>query len=395
MTTFATVAVVLALVAMVMIHEAGHYVTAKWSGMKVTEFFFGFGPRLWSTRRGETEYGVKALPAGGYVRILGMNSLEQVDAADEPRTYRQAPFGRRLIVVSAGSVTHFLMAIALLWAMFAVVGTTDYARPQPVVGQVETLTTGPSPAQLAGLRVGDRIVSVDGHRISSWSAIVPLIRDSPGRTVTIGVVRSGQDITLHATPVDLSTVKAPGVPVTTDHTGFLGVGPAYPTVRENPFGAVATAVHQFGDTVAGTVTGLGHVFSPHGISSYANQVAGRAAPTTANGQSEAGSDRFVSVYGLVRLASEAAHSGLYDTLGLLVLINVFVGVFNMLPLLPLDGGHFVVAAYEWVRSRHGRRYRVDIRKLMPVTYAVLAVLFVVASTSIYLDIVRPLPNPFQ
>src|SRR5208282_2254501 len=110
--------VVLALVAMVMLHEFGHFATAKWSGMKVTEFFVGFGPRLWSLRRGETEYGIKALPLGGYCRIIGMNNLEEVDPADEPRTYRQAPVWRRLSVALAGSAMHFLIAICLLFTMF-------------------------------------------------------------------------------------------------------------------------------------------------------------------------------------------------------------------------------------------------------------------------------------
>ncbi|HUS61132.1 MAG TPA: site-2 protease family protein, partial [Acidimicrobiales bacterium] len=105
-----TVAVIAAVILMIMLHELGHFATAKWSGMKVTEYFLGFGPRIWSVRKGETEYGIKAIPAGGYVKIIGMNSLEEVDPADEPRTYRQQPYWQRLMVVCAGSTVHFIIA---------------------------------------------------------------------------------------------------------------------------------------------------------------------------------------------------------------------------------------------------------------------------------------------
>src|SRR4029077_3094058 len=111
--------VIFALIAMVMIHELGHFLTAKWAGMKVTEYFFGFGPKLWSIRRGETEYGIKAVPLGGYVRILGMSNLEQVDPADEARTYRQKSYPRRLSVAVAGSFMHFVIAFLLLVVLWA------------------------------------------------------------------------------------------------------------------------------------------------------------------------------------------------------------------------------------------------------------------------------------
>ena len=117
--------VILALVAMIMLHELGHFATAKWSGMKVTEYFLGFGPKLWSIRRGETAYGVKAIPAGGYVRIVGMTMLEEVDPVDEARSYRQATFPRRLLVAVAGSAVHFIIAFVLLFSLYAFSGSAD------------------------------------------------------------------------------------------------------------------------------------------------------------------------------------------------------------------------------------------------------------------------------
>ena len=158
-----TVLVVAAIIAMIMLHELGHFVCAKWAGMKVTEYFLGFGPRLWSVRKGETEYGVKAIPAGGYVKIIGMSNLEKVDPADEDRTYRQKPYWRRLSVAVAGSTVHFIIAFLLLLVLFSVVGVPNYDR-EFSVGEISRLETGPSPAEEAGFKLGDTwgAGSIDG-----------------------------------------------------------------------------------------------------------------------------------------------------------------------------------------------------------------------------------------
>ena len=151
------------LIAIVMLHEFGHFVTAKWAGMKVTEYFVGFGPRLWSVRRGETEYGVKAIPAGGYVRIIGFTSTEEVPEEDEPRAYRQQPFHQRIIVASAGSVMHFLIAFVLALILVLTFGqaTNNYK-----VAALEHWPGETTPAALAGLKAGDTIVSIDGKTFS-------------------------------------------------------------------------------------------------------------------------------------------------------------------------------------------------------------------------------------
>src|SRR3954447_17385336 len=136
-----------ALIAIVMLHEFGHFVTAKWAGMKVSEYFFGFGPRLWSIKKGETEYGIKAIPVGGYVRILGMNNLEQVDPADEPRTYRQKSFPRKLSVAVAGSFMHFLMAFLLLVVIWTAVGIPKPTTRLGTIYGAGAKGTEQSPAQ--------------------------------------------------------------------------------------------------------------------------------------------------------------------------------------------------------------------------------------------------------
>ncbi len=148
--------------------------------MKVTEFFVGFGPRLWSVRRGETEYGVKGIPAGGYVKIPGMTNLEEIDPVDEPRTYRQQPFHKRIIVASAGSFMHFVMAFLLAWATLVFVGSQSNTRVE-ILGFSAFAGQAHNPAQRAGLKVGDVIVGVDGHQLASVDQLTSAIEGSADR----------------------------------------------------------------------------------------------------------------------------------------------------------------------------------------------------------------------
>ncbi len=385
-----TVLVVLALVAMVMLHEFGHFVTAKWAGMKVTEYFLGFGPRLWSVRRGETEYGVKAIPAGGYVKIPGMVNIDKVDPEDEPRTYRQQPYWRRLSVAVAGSLTHFIVAFVLLFVLFAFIGIE---KELPRVGELSELQSGPSPAQAAGIEVGDRIISYDGRRFTTFEAMAGYIRERPGRPIEFVVERDNRRLTLVATPVDRREVAIRGAEneqKPAQPSGFVGISPAYGVEKAGPLAALGRSATGLGRVTVETVKALGGIFSPSGASSYGRQLVDED-PGSATGTEP----RFLSPVGFVRVASQAAAAGWREVLTLLLLINVFVGVFNMVPLLPFDGGHVAIATYERLRSRPGRRYHADVSKAMPVFYAVVVLLVFIAVSSLYLDVVRPLSNPFQ
>ncbi len=384
-----TVLVLVAIVLMIVLHEAGHYVMAKLAGIKVTEFFVGFGPRLWSVRRGETEYGVKALPLGGYVKIIGMNSLEQVDPADEPRTYRQQPFWRRISVAVAGSAMHFLIALLLLFTVFFVIGDQGFFGPTPgrdtTVAGLDALVSGPSPAQQAGFKLGDRMLSVNGEVFATQDDLIAYIHSKPDQTLDVLVERHGQLVHLYPKTVDLSKVKPVATagqpaPTATTPTGFIGFEVGSLAAHYGFFESLSKSGGAFVDISAKTFDAFGALFSAHGISSYANMITNKKAADSPTAL------RFESPVGIVRLAHQASSNGLEDTLFLLILINIFVGIFNMAPLLPLDGGHVAIAVYEKVRSRPGRRYYADAAKMMPFVYATVAVILFIGLSSLFLDI---------
>ncbi len=366
-----TLAIIGALIFMIFMHELGHYITAKAAGMKVTEFFLGFGPRLWSFRRGETEYGIKAIPAGAYVRIIGMSNLEEVDPADEARAYRQKPYWRRMSVAVAGSTMHFLMAIALFFTVINVVGqsvttseawTVGRSRPRaqpPPLGFSPVIASSPS--------------TVDGSRTSRHCRP----SSSNDRVTTSS--------SWWIVPVGRSRWTPPSGPPAprVSRSGSSACGPEFPAERVNPLTGVVESVQATGETMWLSVGALGAFFSPDGLSGYVATLTGNAPPRAG----EAPEDRVVSVVGAVQLASQSPD--LAAALYFLFAINIFLGVFNLVPLLPFDGGHVAIATYERIRSRKGRRHFADVSKLMPVTYAVVALLAFVFVTSIYLDIVDP------
>jgi len=373
--------VIFALIAIVMLHEFGHFITAKWAGMKVSEYFFGFGPRLWSIRKGETEYGIKAIPVGGYVRILGMNNLEQVDPADEPRTYRQKSYPRRLSVAVAGSAMHFLLAFLLLLVLWAAVGVP---KPTTTIGTV--FGAGPksseqSPAQKAGMQVGDHVLAVDGHVIHDWDTISPYIRSHADKPVEFIVQRGDHLVKLTATPTKIVIENNEAVAV--------GIAPKQVPQKAGLPIAAWNAGRDLGHYTWATFGAFGSVFAPSHLKDYTEQLSGRGAVSGKD------ADRPVSVVGFVRVAGQAAEHGWLDLIVLLVAINIFIGIFNMVPLLPLDGGHVAIATYERIRSRKGRRYQADVAKLLPLTAAVVSLLLILGAMTIYLDIVRPIANPFH
>ena len=398
------VIMIVGVILMVTIHEFGHFITAKWAGMKVTEFFIGFGPKLWSFHRGETEYGFKAIPAGAYVRIIGMNNLDEVDPEDEPRAYRQQSFPKRLLVVLAGPATHLVQAFVILFVMFTLVGVqggdalvVDEGKLAAEEDDWSVSTVTPdSAAAAAGLEPGDSIVAFDEQPVQTWSDVQDEIGDREvGDQVTLTVVRGGA--TLDLTTELGGRPKSAGGDV---GSVFLGVGPDYPKETVGPITAVGRSITGTGDVMWQSLVAMGSFFSPEGLGNYADTVSeGSGSSSSSSGSSSAGAsagesdengDRMLSILGVIRLGSDAGQESLSNLLPLFLMINVFLGMINLVPLLPFDGGHAVVAIYERIRSRNGQRYHADVTKLLPVAYAVVMGLVILGVTSLYLDIVNPI-----
>jgi membrane-associated protease RseP (regulator of RpoE activity) len=395
----AVLVVVAALVVMIMVHELGHFVTAKLSGMKVTEYFLGFGPRLWSVRHGETEYGVKAIPAGGYVRIIGMTTAEEIDPVDEPRSYREATFPRRVLVASAGSAMHFVMAFGLLVAMFVGPGFPTTAGTNEVTG-LSTIQGSESPAELAGLKVGDDIIGVNGKK-TSIDAAISAIESHPGKKLGLLVRHNGVDETVTVRPLDGRAVRVnvdgtESAARTGNHpVGFIGVelgGVAQ--VTTGVLDAFPRAGAALGTVTVTSFSGIASVFSLHGLSSFAHDVAhaGQHSATTSGGTA-ANTGEIVSILGAVQIGADAARHDISELLYLLVAINIFVSIANLFPMLPLDGGHVAIAIYERIRSRRGRHYHADVRKLMPVAYVFLLFMVILGLSALYLNARNPLSLP--
>lgn len=367
------VVVVIALV--VFMHEMGHFITARLTGMKATEFFLGFGPRIFSFRRGETEFGLKPILAGAYVKIIGMHNLDDVQPEDEGRTYRQKSYPRRVLVASAGSLMHFLMAFIGLVMLFSVFG--DPQTDQWSVREAPTTFRdgAPAPASPAGVLAGDRVLSVDGRSVELWADFVVAVRESPGQTVAVALERDGVQHTI-------------AVPIATDpESGFGRIGisarPQYET--QGLIGSVGSASTGFVEMLGQTTVGIWDIFS--NVGQLVDRVFSPPNDPTANENLET---RPLSLVGAVQLG---ANDGLDGPQRLLLFIgfNMFIGVFNLLPLLPLDGGHIAVATYERVREgRSGRRHMIDIARLMPITYAVVLFLIFFGVGAIYLDIANPI-----
>ncbi len=461
--------IILGLLASVTLHELGHYLTAKQADMKVTEFFFGFGPRIWSTRRGEVEYGVKALPLGAYVRIIGMNDLEEVDPADEGRTYREKGYWARLRVVLAGPFMNFaigFLVLTVLYMSFGVATNTGWTVDKPQAGTA---------AAAAGFAHGDRLVSLDGQPISGWTQFGKEIQHRAGDTLTVVVQRGRERVTLHPTvgwvlndkstthlaPLESGdTITKVGATATASfaavraalsaapkgHTtvellrsggryrttvttpvtlpadgarGFLGISATPRVARQAPLQAVHTAGTQFAGLISGSVGALGRFFSPSGLTRWTKYVVSDQGSTSSSSStapklhaigsntaaapsnqpvsaSAPENNRILSVVGVLRLGSQAGSAGAAVVLFLLALINIFLGLLNLVPLPPFDGGHAAVATYEAIREKiSGRPYRADMAKLIPVTYAVLALMGFIFVSSTYLDLLHPAQNPFK
>jgi membrane-associated protease RseP (regulator of RpoE activity) len=379
---------VLALMLAIFLHEGGHFTTAKLFGMKVERFFLGFGPTIWSFRRGETEYGIKALPLGGFCKIAGMspyendgNFLEEDRSANDgatpappERQFRNKPAWQRSIVLAAGSITHFLVAILLTWMVLVAIGIGT-GQATTTIDRTVPLTVGTaSPAQTGGLEGGDQIVAVAGRPVNSFDELRAALSDKGGKRITIEYVRDGERRS--------TTVVA----ASQDGRGFLGFQPTEETRRIGVLAAIPESVELFWRTTVDTVKGLGGF-----VTGLADRMSGpQAAPSGGGGGGEV-SGGPVGIVGITRLAGQAVANNQWAIfIAILIQLNIVVGVFNLLPLPPMDGGYLAFVLWQVVTRRE-----VDLRKVVPVAALIVGLLVMLTVGLVWLDITNPVPYPFR
>ncbi|HET7072082.1 MAG TPA: site-2 protease family protein [Nocardioides sp.] len=434
------VAFVLAILASIGLHELGHLIPAKAFGGKVTQYFIGFGPTVWSRTKGEIEYGVKAIPVGGYVKIVGMlppdkehaakveydedgnrvmtvrrsntglfaqlisdaraAEWETITAADEKRLFYRMAWWKKVVVMAGGPTVNLLIAFFIFAGLFATYGNPADEHVHTTVSTVEHCVVPAaedgrvckasdpiSPASKAGLRPGDRFVSFNGTPVRDWDVMQDLIRGNRNGAATIVVERDGRQVTLHTNTMVTPRPTDVNDPTKLTPVGFLGVAP---DVTYGTGGPLYT-IEQMGGLAKQSAQALATL--PVKVWNVAEAIAGVKPRAT---------DSPVSVVGGGRLAGETASAQdfplkdkLVSLLGLVAGFNFFIGLFNFVPLLPLDGGHIAGALWEAVRRGVARLRRlpdpgyVDVAKLLPVAYVVASFLLVMGVVLIVGDLVVP------
>jgi membrane-associated protease RseP (regulator of RpoE activity) len=415
------------------LHEVGHLVPAKLFKVRVTKYMIGFGPTLWSKKKGETEYGFKALPLGGYVSMIGMYppnkedgavrpsstgmfqtlatearsmAHEEVGAGDENRVFYKLPVWKKIIIMLGGPAMNMVIGLILLAVLLMGFGTAqatttiaDVSKCQVAVGETvdpDSADCKLTPAAAAGLQPNDTITSFDGKPVTSWDELTGWIRASAGKDVPITVQRNGASVDTTVTPVLSSrpvvgsdgrqAQDANGV-LQYQEVGFLGIG-AQSALVPQPASAVLPMAGENIKQISGVIFNL-----PARVVGVA-KAAFSEEPRDPNGP--------ISVVGVGRVAGEVAameevpmQARIGTLVGLLAGLNFALAIFNLIPLLPLDGGHVAGALYEGARRQVAKLRgkpdpgAFDIAKLLPVTYVVAALLMAMGALLIYADIVKP------
>jgi membrane-associated protease RseP (regulator of RpoE activity) len=364
----------IALLFSVMVHEFGHYITAKRFDMKVTEFFLGFGKRIWSYTRGETEFGIKAIPAGGYCRIEGMTPRDEMPIGEESRAFFGATTSRKLIVLGAGSFAHFLIGFLLIFSIFFGVGVNA------LLSDVTQVSPN-SAASAAGFQIGDKITAIDGKKVTNWFTDAKAISASGGKELTFTVERHGSAIQIKAAPTYLASEKR----------YMLGVVTKVGIKREGFLTSISESGRATAVLTRESVKAL--IALPTKVPQLIRQTFGHE-KRDPNG--------LVGVVGAARVSGDAISSSKLNNterlgtfLLLIASLNIFVGLFNLLPLLPLDGGHMAVAIADEVRALFARLQRkprpagIDVNVLTPITMTVFVVLAVLTAILLIADIFNP------
>lgn len=385
------------------LHEVGHLWPAKKFGVKVTKYMIGFGPTLFSKKRGDTEYGIKAIPLGGYIQMIGMippasafktpgfrnrGNEEEISSEDQDRTFYRLKPWKKLIIMFGGPFANLVIALVLTFVLFC--GFGNYGRTTTINQIVPCIPTtvnpncdkvgDPSPSAIAGLKAGDKILEINGTKVTLWSDVEAVLNESMGNAISIKVLRSGVEQSLSITPVTLNL----------DGTSkpYIGVYLKAERIQQTPVGAVL----QLGSMLVSTAELIVQL-PMQAVSAF-----GELDPGTPRNQNGA-----ISIIGLGQFSGEIAASSdisfedkVASQLSLLMSLNVALFVFNMIPLVPLDGGHIAAGIYEWIKRGIWRirgktlEEPVDTSKMMPVAYFVAGLLLLLSVILIVRDIVNPL-----
>jgi membrane-associated protease RseP (regulator of RpoE activity) len=409
------------------LHEVGHFVPAKLFGVRVTQYMVGFGPTMWSRRKGETEYGVKWIPLGGYIRMVGMLpprpsddpaklrsistgpwqglienaravASEEIQPGDEDRVFYRKPWWQKTIIMFGGPAMNFVLAFVL----FAIVMMGFGVLVQkPVVSSVSKCvipaaqadkrdcqpSDPPTPAAKAGLRPGDRITSVAGTPVGSWEAATKVIRDHGAGTTALGIERGGKSLTLSVDLIAQSMASLDDPNKIEKNVGFLGVSPTSVIERQGP-GYVVGQMWDFTERTAAAMINIPKKMVGVWQAAFSGEQRDPDGPVGIVGAGRIGGEIFASKLPL--------ENKIAFVINLLAGLNLAVGMFNLIPLLPLDGGHIAGGLWEGVKRAFARVRRrpmpgyVDVAKALPVTYVMASLLVVMGGLLIYADLVNPI-----
>jgi len=352
----------------VVLHELGHYISAKRSKIAVSEFFVGFGPRLFSFKRNNTEYGLKALLLGGYVKIPGMDENESVEGYDSDELFHSASWTKKLYIASSGIIVNFVLAWLILFSIFTFYGVEQPTLQIETIGVSSTDSFSEAPSSKAGLKEGDIITSFNDNQVTTWRELVGYIEENPNSKVSIGYTRNGQSY--------VTTAVLESRIIANNESGYLGVSP---TIENQKMGIIdsisATTLVEFEMTKA-AVEGIFTLFSPQNLQTLLGTYSGEVVPDEA---------RPLSPIGLAQAGNQIAEGGYVNLFTLLAFVNIFLAVFNSIPLVPLDGGRVVLALYEGITGK-----KIPDKKLYPLAAVVIVIFVFLGITAFYLDITQPI-----
>lgn len=382
--------------ATIALHEWGHFATARFFGMKVRRFFVGFGPTVWSVKRGETVYGFKAIPLGGFCDIAGMTNQDELTAAEKPHAMIFKPWWQRIIVLLGGIIVNIIVALVILYGLAvtsglpnnnvdttATIGEINCVAPKQLDVQTLAPCSGAGPAAKAGLQVGDRVLAVDDTTVRSFVELRDYVMQKPNEQIVLHIERNGKPLDVPIQVESASRLNPAGEEVT---VGAIGVAsaPLELFVSYGPIDAVGATVGFAGSLTSATLSGL---------ASFPQKIPGVAASIFG---AEREVDGPISVVGASHVGGVLAERSAWPMFFLMLAsLNFFLAFFNLIPLPPLDGGHIAVVMYEKIRDLL-RKLRglapagpADYEKLVPVTMAVAAVLIGVGAIVIIADVVNP------